>query len=111
VLEGKELEFWLREVKVSEADSSCNKDVKEEVFLVLTDCVLTSMYKVAHWSRALAALPKDPDSVLCTHMVAHNHLQLQFQGIQCPLLASLGNQACTWCRHTCRQNTHTHKVK
>ena len=45
---------------------------------------------MAQWLRSLAALPEDLGSVLSTHSDTHNHLQLQFQEISCPLLASLG---------------------
>jgi hypothetical protein len=38
--------------------------------------------------RALAALSEDLEKIPSTHMMANNHLQLQFQGIQCHLLAS-----------------------
>jgi hypothetical protein len=31
--------------------------------------------------RALAALAEDPDLASSTHIMAHNHLQLQFQEI------------------------------
>jgi hypothetical protein len=40
--------------------------------------------EMAQWLGALAALPEDLSSVPSTHMTAHNHLQLQFQGIQHP---------------------------
>lgn len=35
---------------------------------------------MAQRSRAPIPLTEDLDSVLSTHMVTHNHLQLQFQG-------------------------------
>lgn len=44
--------------------------------------------EMAHSLRALAALTKDLGSVLSTHMAAHSHLDLQFQGRQHPLLTS-----------------------
>lgn len=37
---------------------------------------------------ALAALPEDLDLVPQTHTAAHNHPNLQFQRIRCPLLTS-----------------------
>jgi hypothetical protein len=40
--------------------------------------------------RALAVLAEDLCSVLSSHMVALDHLQLQLQGIYCPLLTSAG---------------------
>ena len=40
--------------------------------------------------RALAAFAEDPCPVPSTHTPAQNHLQLQFQGIWLPLLASAG---------------------
>lgn len=41
------------------------------------------------WLRTLAILAEDPGSIPSTHMVLHNHLSLQSQGIQCPLLNSV----------------------
>lgn len=46
---------------------------------------------------------EDLESVPNTHTVAHHHLELQSQGIGCPLLVSIGT------RHahtTCRQNIY-----
>jgi hypothetical protein len=40
--------------------------------------------------RALAALAEDPGLIPSTHMVAHNHFKLYFQGIWHPLLATPG---------------------
>jgi hypothetical protein len=45
-----------------------------------------------------AALPEVPSSIPSTHIQSHNHLWLQFQGIQCPLLAS-------------EDSTHTHSIE
>lgn len=45
---------------------------------------------MAWWLRALAALAESPGLGPSTHMESHNHLQPQFQGIRCPLLASMG---------------------
>ena len=45
--------------------------------------------------KAPAALPKDLDSSPSTRRVAPNPLELQSQGLQCPLLASTGT-ACKW---------------
>lgn len=42
-----------------------------------------------------------------THKVAYNHLQLQFQGIQCTVLTSAG----TGQKRICRQNIHTRNIK
>ena len=47
---------------------------------------------MAQWLRAPAAVPKNRGSDPSTHMAAHNHLQLQFQGISC-LLAFLPSSA------------------
>lgn len=41
--------------------------------------------------RALAALPEGTRLIPSTYMATHNHWQLQFQEIQCPLLASMGS--------------------
>ena len=45
---------------------------------------------MAQQLRALTALPEDPSSVPCIHVVAHNPLYLEFQGIWRPLLTSVG---------------------
>jgi hypothetical protein len=42
---------------------------------------------MAQWLRALALLPEDSGLIPSTHMMAHNHLQLQFQEIWYFLLA------------------------
>lgn len=55
---------------------------------------------MAQQFKMLVALAKGPGSLLGTDMVTHNHLILQFQGIQLPLLTSL----CTRQVH----GTHTH---
>ena len=49
---------------------------------------------MAQWLKAMAALPEDLDLIPRIQMGAHNHPQLHFQGIWCPLLVSLGI-ACT----------------
>lgn len=36
--------------------------------------------EVTQWLRTLDALPADPSLILRSHMVANNHLLLQFQG-------------------------------
>ena len=57
---------------------------------------------MAHQFRALAILAEDLGSIPSTHMMAQNPInsQLQFQGIQCPLLASKGT------RHACGMHTY-----
>ena len=47
--------------------------------------------EMAQWSRAPSALAEDPGSVLSNFLVAQNHLWLQSQNNQCPLLASIGS--------------------
>jgi hypothetical protein len=59
--------------------------------------------------RALADIPEDLGLIANTHMVAHNHLQLQSQGIWCPLLASTGS-ACTWSTYRHADETPIHMV-
>lgn len=39
---------------------------------------------MTQWSAALAALPEDQDSIPCTHMMAHSHLELKFKGNPVP---------------------------
>lgn len=58
---------------------------------------------MARWLR-VSALPDNLVSVLKTHMVAHNHQKLYFQGIQWLFLASSTHMV-----HivTCRQSTRT----
>jgi hypothetical protein len=84
--------------------------------------LVTSFHKageMAWWLRALTALPEDPfpeDSIPYTHMVAHNHLQLQYQGIHIPWISPFlisEDTACTHMvhGHTCRQTTHAHKIR
>lgn len=55
--------------------------------------------------RTLAALAKDLDLVLSTHKIVHNHW---IQGIQCPLLTSMGRGTNMVHRHAGK--THTHKI-
>ena len=53
---------------------------------------------MAQQLRSLAAFPGDLGLVPSTHMAMNNSLELQFQGIRCPLLASV-ETACTWCTY------------
>lgn len=39
-------------------------------------------------------------------MVSHNHLELKYRGIWCPLQASEGTRHAMVHIHTCRENTH-----
>jgi hypothetical protein len=50
--------------------------------------------------RALAALPGDVCLIPSTYTAAHSHQKLQFQGIQCPVLASMGSG------HACPEQTY-----
>lgn len=50
------------------------------------------------------ALPEDLGSFPSTRVVAYGHLQLWFQGIQCPLLAFRDTSMHSVHRHTCREN-------
>ena len=59
--------------------------------------------------RALAVLREDLDLIPSTHMVAHNCLYFQFQGIQLPLLVSMGTID-TWYMPA-KVNTHKVKIK
>lgn len=45
--------------------------------------------EVVQQLRVLDVLVEDLGLVPSIHMAAHNHLQFQFHGIQCPLLSSL----------------------
>ena len=47
---------------------------------------------MALWLGALAASPEDLGLIPSTHMVANNSQLLQFQRIQCSLIASLGTR-------------------
>lgn len=46
--------------------------------------------EILQWLRALVALEENSDSVATIPMVAHKHLDLQFQEVRSPLLASVG---------------------
>ena len=50
--------------------------------------------EMAQWLKALAAFPEDLGSIPSNEMVAHNWLQLLFQGTQHSVLAYVGT-ACT----------------
>ena len=61
---------------------------------------------MAQHLRVPAAFAEDPGSVPSTYMAAHTCQDLQFQGIQDPLLNSTGT------RHAYTQtNTHTRRRK
>jgi hypothetical protein len=56
-------------------------------------------------TRTLVVLAEDLGSIPSTHKVAHNHLQLYFQGIQrCLLVSTNGTQTFM------QANTYTHKI-
>jgi hypothetical protein len=61
-------------------------------FLLVVRTFRSRGFRTDHVLKALVALPEGPGLVPSTHMAAHNHLQLQLQGIQCPLVASLGTR-------------------
>lgn len=48
----------------------------------------TGAGEISHQLRTLAAFPADLYSISVTHKGAHNHLEVQFQGMWCPCLAS-----------------------
>ena len=52
--------------------------------------------KTVQGLRALPALSENPGAIPRIHVVAHNCLQLQFQGINHPLLTLVGT-VFTWC--------------
>lgn len=59
------------------------------------------------WLRVLTALLQDPGSNPSKDIVAHNYLlELQFQRIGCPLLASMSTRYTGGAKIT----IHTHKV-
>lgn len=58
---------------------------------------------MSQWLRA-----EDPGSNSSKHMVTDNHLKLQSQESQCPLLACEGT-ACMWCTDM-HSGTYTHKI-
>lgn len=53
--------------------------------------------ELLQWSKAWTTLPEDLPSISSTHVMARNHLQLQFQGDSMPTSGLDGNQACAWC--------------
>lgn len=58
--------------------------------------------------RTFAALVEDFFLVLSTYMVAHSHLQLQFQGNRCPLLLSRCTNEVFMYIHTYMQAKHSY---
>jgi hypothetical protein len=71
-------------------------------------CAYSGVGEMSQQLEVLTILTEDPDLV---HMTIHNHLYLQFQEIQCSLLALSGTKAHVWRVYTCHPNTHTHKIK
>jgi hypothetical protein len=63
---------------------------------------------MAQWLRALTAVPKDLASIPSTHKVVHN-CQRGFDALFWPLCTVPGIDMLH--RYTCRQNTHTYKIK
>lgn len=62
------------------------------------------------WLNSLAVFEEDPSSGPRTHVVADNRIQLQFQRIHRPLLASEGIAYARGTDNSCGQNTYTHKI-
>jgi hypothetical protein len=54
--------------------------------------------EVAHWLRALAALPEELGSISNTHMAAHNYLSVALVSGDLKTL------------HICRENSNAHKI-
>lgn len=46
--------------------------------------------ELVQWLRALPVLAEDEGFIPSTRVSAQKHLQLQFQGVLCPLLTSIG---------------------
>ena len=65
----------------------------------------------AQWLRLQAALPDNQDLIPSAHMVAQKHLQLQFQGIQLLLPASIDTEGMGCTDIHWGQNNYTHKDK
>lgn len=63
---------------------------------------------MALWKGALVALA-ELGSVPITHIVVHNHLELQFLRDLMPPSDLHGHQECT--QRTCRPNMYMHKIK
>lgn len=63
--------------------------------------------------RALAALAEDTHSIRRTHAVAYKPPQLQFPGIWCPLVASMGprHEHNSWHTFCARAKNPTHVSK
>jgi hypothetical protein len=62
---------------------------------------------MAQWFIELAVHPKNPGSIPSTHRVAHNCLKLNngfFWSLWAPGMHMVHI-------YTCKQNTHTHKIK
>jgi hypothetical protein len=68
---------------------------------------------MAQWLRPLAAFPENLGLISSTNIMAHNHLQFQFQGLQHPLLASINNREALGVTHihAGKKIIHTFKKK
>ena len=66
--------------------------------------------EMAQWLRALPASPGHLGSILSTLLAAHNCITPVLGHIRCLLLASCRNFMHVVHRHTCRLNTHAHKI-
>ena len=73
--------------------------------------VLGGVGEMAPQLRALGDLVEDPGSIPSTYPVAHIICNSALGGIQHPLLDSVDTRHIYVCSHTCRQDTHTHKIK
>lgn len=62
-------------------------------------------------SGALVALAGNPCSTPSTHMATHNHVKLQSRGSDAFSWPPRAQGIYTVHRHTCQQDTHTHKIK
>lgn len=56
------------------------------------------------WLGPRVASTEDQGLIPRTYLATHNHPQLKFHGMQCPLLASVGP------RHTCGTDRHNDKT-
>ena len=68
---------------------------------------LQKAVKVAQWFNAFVDLSVDPYSVSGISVVAHKHLQLQHQGMKCPIQVFMGVRDVNGTQ-TCMKEQHKH---
>lgn len=76
----------------------------QEPLKVILKATVYGVLETNQWLETSMTLTKEQGSIPSTHTVTHNHLLLQFQGIQHSLLTSVGS-----CKvHVVHRNTQRH---